>query len=190
VIAGSPIDAYLTRFDDPQRAALATTVETIRRALPGAAEVISYGMPTFRAGGDGGAAIVGLDGFRQHNSLFPYSGGVLQQFADEVDVHSKGTIHFDRDRAFPAGVLRRILRLRIQEINASYPKASGQFRAYYPTGRLKAEGRMRGELMTGAWRFYRLDGTPLRSGSFRDGERTGDWTTYDRAGLPHRVTRF
>lgn len=162
----SPIDVHLSRFDDAQRAALTTTVATIRRALPGAVEMISYGMPTFRAGGDSGAAIVGLDGFRRHNSLFPYSGGVLATFADELDVHSKGTIRFPRDRAFPAGLLRRILRLRIEEINASFPKASGQFRAYYPTGGLKVEGRM------------------------REGERTGDWTTYDRAGRPYRVTRY
>jgi uncharacterized protein YdhG (YjbR/CyaY superfamily) len=158
----SVIDAHLARFPDPQRRALAATVATIRRCLPGAAEAISYGMPTFRAGDDRGPAIVGIDGFRQHNSLFPYSGGVLEQFADEVDVHSKGTIHFDRDRAFPAGVLRRILRLRIEEINAAYPKPSGEFRAYYATGGLRTLGRLRAGAPTGTWRHYRSDGSLVR----------------------------
>jgi uncharacterized protein YdhG (YjbR/CyaY superfamily) len=157
--APSVIDVHLARFPDAQRRALTATVATIRRCLPGAVEAISYGMPTFRAGDERGPAIVGLDGFRQHNSLFPYSGGVLAEFADEVDVHSKGTIHFARDAAFPAGVLRRILRMRIEEINAAYPKPSGEFRAYYATGGLKTVGRLRDGTPAGTWRHYRADGS-------------------------------
>lgn len=186
------IDDHLEQFDDPQRAALAATVATIRKALPGAVEVISYGMPTFKLEDATGPAVVGLDGFAKHNSLFPYSGQVLEQLAVELAdrIRAKGTIGFDRDRPFPAALLKRILGVRIAEINAGYPKKSGQVREFYDNGFLKAAGRMTGDVMTGHWQWYRRDGTILRSGSFRAGEQSGEWVTYDRAGQPHKTTRF
>lgn len=122
------IDEHLDKFGAAQRSALAATVATIRAALPEATEVISYGMPTFKIGGAKGVAVIGLDGFRRHNSLFPYSGGVLTVFADELAGYeqTKGSVHFAVDRAFPAGLLRRILKERIREINAKHPKSTGK----------------------------------------------------------------
>lgn len=141
----SPIDAHLARFTGDQLVALTATTETIRRALPGAAEVISYGMPTFKVGGESGIAVVGLDGFSRHNSLFPYSGSIPSDFADELAGYeqTKGSIHFAVDRPFPAMLLRRILKARIREINASYPKPNGEFREYTSTGALRRKGRVR-----------------------------------------------
>ncbi len=186
------IDDHFARFDDAQRAALLATVATIRTALPGAAEVISYGMPTFKAGAGDGPAIIAVDGFSAHNSLFPYSGSVPTLFAKELAgrVQTKGSVHFERDRAFPAPLLKRILKARIAEINAGYPKKNGEAREFYDNGGLKAVGRMtRGEL-SGAWRWYRRDGSLMRSGAFRNGQQTGEWTTYDRSGEPVKVTTF
>jgi uncharacterized protein YdhG (YjbR/CyaY superfamily) len=186
------IDDHFAGFDHQQRAALLATVATIRRALPGATEVISYGMPTFKVDGEKGVAAIGLDGFTQHNSLFPYSGLVLSEFADELATHraAKGTIRFDRDRPFPAPLLKRILKVRIGEINASYPKKSGESKEFYDNGFVKASGKVKDGEMHGAWRWFRRDGTILRSGSFRNGVQVGEWVTYDRLGEPHKVTRF
>lgn len=185
----NPIDEHLARFDGPQRAALLATCAVIRRALPGADETISYGMPTFKIGG---VAVVGLDGFRDHNSLFPYSGSVIETFRSEMPAYvaAKGTLHFPRDAPFPAVALKRVLATRIGEINASYPKRSGEAKEFYANGRLKSTGRIKDDQMHGAWRFYRKDGTLMRSGSFNRGERIGTWTTYDSAGEPHKVTTF
>lgn len=184
------IDDHLARFDDAQQAALLGTTSSIRRALPGATEVISYGMPTFKV--DGGIAVIGLDGFVRHNSLFPYSGRVLSELADDLAPYegTKGSIHFDRDRPFPAPLLKRILKVRITEINAAFPKKSGESREFYDNGFLKASGKVKDGALHGAWRWYRRDGTIMRSGSFRAGEQVGEWITYDRLGEPHRVTRF
>lgn len=139
----SPIDEHLARFTGDQLAALTATVATIRRAMPGAVEVISYGMPTFKAGDAKGPAVIGLDGFARHNSLFPYSGSITREFADELSRYeqTKGSIHFPVDRPFPATLLRRILKARIREINASYPKAHGEFREYSMSGALRRSGR-------------------------------------------------
>ena len=189
LMSASPVDEHLARFAGAQRAALEATRDVIRAALPGAIETISYGMPTFKVQG---VAVVGFDGFTHHNSLFPYSGSVIEAVRAELPgaVTSKGTIQFDRDRPFPAPLLRRVLRARIEEINASYPKASGEAKEFYSNGRLKSSGRMRDGVMHGRWTFYRKDGTPMRSGSFDRGTRVGTWTTYDRAGAVHTETTF
>jgi uncharacterized protein YdhG (YjbR/CyaY superfamily) len=186
------IDDHFTRFDDVQQAALLGTAATIGRTLPGAVEVISYGMPTFKIDGPTGIAVIGLDGFARHNSLFPYSGRVLSELADDLARYegTKGSIHFDRDHPFPAALLKRILRLRIAEINAGFPKKSGEFREFYDNGFLKASGKVKDGEMHGAWRWFRRDGTIKRSGSFRAGVQTGEWTTYGTDGAPHKVTRF
>jgi uncharacterized protein YdhG (YjbR/CyaY superfamily) len=164
----SLIDQHLERFDEPQRGALAGTVATIRTALPGATEVISYGMPTFKVGGEKGIAVIGLEGFAAHNSLFPYSGQVPTEFAGELAgrVQTKGSIHFDLAKPFPAALLKRILRARIREINEGFPKKTGEFREYYDNGFPKVAGRIRG------------------------GVKVGDWTTYDRSGAVRKVTRY
>lgn len=162
------IDDHLAGFDEPQRAALLRTTGTIRAALPGAAEVISYGMPTFKLGGPDGPAIIGLDGFTGHNSLFPYSTAIAHAFADELVGYpqTKGSIHFERERPFPAGLLRRIITARIVEINATYPKRSGEYRQFHANGALRTSGRMRGDA------------------------RVGTWTTYDRTGAVRSTTRY
>lgn len=190
------VDEHLQQFEGVQRTALERTVATVRSALPGAVEVLAWGMPTFRAGDETGPNIVSITGFARHNSVFPHSGSVATTLASALADHpvTKGTIHFDRDRPFPAALLKRILRVRIEEINASYPKASGEFREYYDNGFAKSIGRLRNGEMTGAWRWFRRDGSLLRSGSFGTGaaagRQVGEWITYDRSGAPHKVTEF
>ncbi len=186
------IDDHLENFEDPQRSALAGAVAVIRTTLPGAIEVMSYGMPTFKLGGESGVAVIGLDGFTRHNSIFPYSGGVLTEFAKQLEpyVQTKGSIHFAIDRPFPAPLLKRILKTRIAEINATYPKKSGDTREFYDNGFLKMSGKVRDDQMHGHWEWFRRDGSILRSGSFKAGVQVGEWTTFDRAGAPLKVTRF
>ncbi len=145
-------------------------------------------MPTFKVDG---VAVVGFDGFKAHNSLFPYSGGVVALVADARPewAVSKGTIQFPLAEPFPGPLLKRVLALRIDEINAGYPKRGGETKEFYDNGRLKLSGRVRNGELHGAWRWWRRDGSLMRSGSFRDGVQVGEWTTYDRAGQPVKTTR-
>lgn len=184
----SEVDAVITGFPTAQAAALQRTREAILRVLPGATEGISWGMPTFRIDGD---IVMSLMGFREHNSLFPGSAVASERLADELAGHTitKGTIHFDRDRPFPLPLLKKVLRVRIDEINGSYPRASGATKAFYDNGRLKYTGREKDGVMLGRWQWFRRDGTLLRTGEFRRGEKVGTWTTYDASGQPARVTR-
>jgi len=164
------------------------TWQSIATALPGARAAIAYGMPTMQADG---VSVVGLDGFARHNSLFPYSGSITAQLKAPLAGYqqTKGSIHFPVDQPFPVPLLRRILRMRIDEINASYPKKSGEAKEFYDNGHLKAAGRYKDGQLHGSWRWFRRDGTLMRTGSFRLGVQVGEWTTYDREGNTVKVTQ-
>lgn len=181
------IDEHLATFPVPQRRALEKTRATILAALPGVEQTFSYSMPTFKADG---IPVVGFEGFKRHNSLFPYSGSLVQLVADEAPDFpaSKGTIRFPMDTPFPPALLKRLLRLRIAEINDSFPRRSGDNRQFYDNGRLKYSGKVKDGEFHGAWSWYRRDGSLMRTGRFAAGRQVGEWTTYDRSGHPVRTT--
>lgn len=129
-------------FPEAQRDALQRTADAAMRALPDAQPCVSWGMPTMRAAEDG-PYLLSIMGFARHNSLFPHSGALPTALGDVLDGYltTKGTIHFDRDRPFPIGLLKQVLAARIDEVNASYPRRNGEFRAYSRTGARKDPGR-------------------------------------------------
>ena len=60
----------------------------------------------------------------------------------------------------------------------------------YGDGTVKAQGqRLDGELH-GAWKFFRLDGSLMRSGSFDRGRQVGVWCTFTRSGELVKSTDF
>ncbi|NDH28723.1 MAG: hypothetical protein EBX81_05330 [bacterium] len=60
----------------------------------------------------------------------------------------------------------------------------------YGDGKTKARGqRLNGELH-GAWKFFRLDGSLMRSGTFNRGRQVGVWSTYTRDGALVKSTDF
>jgi uncharacterized protein YdhG (YjbR/CyaY superfamily) len=109
------ITAHLKKFDKPQRDALQAVRESIAQALPEAEEVIKYGIPTFAIGGKG---VIGFDGFKKHNSIFPYSGSLTVRMKDELAQYeqTKGSIHFAIDKPFPKGLLKKIIKERLKQM--------------------------------------------------------------------------
>ncbi len=72
----------------------------------------------------------------------------------------------------------------------STPETKGREHVeYHKDGSVRARGRKTGEVLTGYWEWFRLDGTRLRSGHFENGESAGEWITYDRRGEVYKVTR-
>jgi uncharacterized protein YdhG (YjbR/CyaY superfamily) len=182
------VTKHLAAYPPAQRRALESIRSAVHKLLPGADEVMAWGMPSYRVDGD---LVLSFSGFADHNSLFP-GAGVVKAMSTALPKYktTKGTIHLPRDTAPPLAALRAVVRARIDEINASYPKASGVTKEFYDNGFLKHRGRMKDGRMHGAWEFFRRDGSPLRSGRFDRGDQVGLWTTFDRAGAPHRVTDF
>jgi uncharacterized protein YdhG (YjbR/CyaY superfamily) len=182
------VEKHLAAYPSAQRRALESVRAALHRLLPGADEVMAWGMPSYRVDGD---LVLSFSGFADHNSLFPGPGVVAQARTALPDLATtKGTIHLPRDIAPKLAALRFVVRARLDEINDSYPKASGVAKAFYDNGFLKHRGRMKGGEMHGAWEFYRRDGSLMRSGRFDQGTQVGEWTTCDRSGKAHRVTDF
>ena len=111
------VDEYLALVPDDARAALEKLRQTIKTAAPGTTETISYQMPTFKYQG---RALVGFAAFKNHCSLFPYSTKVMDLCKAELESYetSKGTIRFPVDRPLPSAFIRKIVKTRMEEIEA------------------------------------------------------------------------
>jgi uncharacterized protein YdhG (YjbR/CyaY superfamily) len=102
------VDAVIAAADARGRAALEGLRAVIRAAAPDATEALSYGMPGFRAHGRG---LVAYAAFKDHYSLFPLGGGIVDAFEAELAGRrvSKGTIHFRYDEPLPTDLVARIV---------------------------------------------------------------------------------
>ena len=109
------VTAHLNKFDKPQRDALQAVRLLISEIIPEAEEVIKYGIPTFAIDGKG---IIGFDGYKNHNSIFPYSGAINEILKSDLTkyVQTKGSIHFDKEKSFPKTLLRKIIKERLKQI--------------------------------------------------------------------------
>lgn len=111
------VDEYLSGVPEDARAALEQLRQRIKQVAPNTTETISYQMPTFKYHG---RALVGFAAFKNHCSLFPYSANVMELCEEELRSYetSKGTIRFPVNRPLPAALVKKIVRKRIDEIDA------------------------------------------------------------------------
>lgn len=109
------VTKHLTKFDKPQRDALETVRKYIREIIPEADEVIKWNMPTFVLNGKG---VIAFDGFKRHNSIFPYDQTIRSQLKDDLleFEQTKGSIHFGKNQVFPKSILKKILRIRLKDL--------------------------------------------------------------------------
>ena len=61
---------------------------------------------------------------------------------------------------------------------------------HYDNGKVRFRGANLDGKMHGPWKFFRRDGTLMRSGSFDRGTQIGIWRTYDRSGKVVKETDF
>lgn len=116
----SAVTEYFARTPAPARKLLQEMRKTIRSVVPReAVEVMSYRMPAFKHG----RVLVWYAAFADHVSLFP-GGSVLARFDDELGAFktSKGTIQFPLDRSLPTGLIKRIVRARVAEVQRKSPR--------------------------------------------------------------------
>ena len=112
------IDAHLREFEGEQRDSLEHLCATIRGLLPGAEECISYGIPTFKVNGK---AVAGFEGYKEHCSYFPFSGNVVDK-VDPLPVWcetSRGTLRFPIGRRLPVALVKRLVKVRLAEIETT-----------------------------------------------------------------------
>ena len=116
-MSAGEVDAYLAARPADQRATLQTLRDLLRLCLPDAEEVISYAMPGFRLGRK---VVAGYAGFARNCGYYPHSGGVIPQFAAELDGlgfhHTNGAIRFTPALPLPDELVRRLVAARLAEI--------------------------------------------------------------------------
>lgn len=111
----SYVDDYLEGVPEPRRAVLEHVRAVVHELVPDAEEGKSYSMPAFKYRGKG---LLGFISARQHLSIFPFSGEVVERLADRLDGFSlsSGTIRFSVERPLPDDVLRDVVRYRLEQI--------------------------------------------------------------------------
>ncbi len=60
---------------------------------------------------------------------------------------------------------------------------------YHKGGTIFAKGQLLDGKPHGPWKWFRIDGTLKRSGTFDRGEPIGEWITYDKLGKVYKVTQ-
>jgi uncharacterized protein YdhG (YjbR/CyaY superfamily) len=183
------VTAHIKKFAPDQRKLLSDLRDHIASKLPSAEQVIKYGIPTFLIEG---VPVIGFDGYKNHNSIFPYSGSFNVRLKKELAKYeqTKGSIHFKAEQKIPTPLINKILAEKIVQINDSYPKKSGEFLEFYANGILKAKGKYRGTKLHGDWKWFRKTGVIMRSGTFKNGVQVGTWITYDVKGKVYKKTVF
>src|SRR6266540_4087722 len=98
--APTGVEEYLAALPEESRAALEKLRNTIKAASPEATETISYQMPAFKLDG---RFLVSYAAFKDHCSLFPASGKVMEAHGEELKAYfsGKGPLRFTVDSPSP-----------------------------------------------------------------------------------------
>jgi len=108
------VDEYLRTQPKAAQKVLRRVRSIIRKALPGAAEVISYQIPAYKLQA---GTVLFFAGWKQHYSLYPATGGLVAAFKDALAPYevSKGTIRFPLSQPVPARLIEQIAKFRAAE---------------------------------------------------------------------------
>ncbi len=112
---GQSVADYIAAQPKASQRMLRNVRSVIRKALPGAEEVISYGIPAYRLHG---YVVIYFAGWREHYSLYPVNArriAMLKPTSASYEVNEKGTIRFPLSEPVPARFITAIARLRAEE---------------------------------------------------------------------------
>lgn len=107
------IDEYIAGFPREIQELLEKVRMTIRKAAPDAEETISYKIPTFNLKGK---YLIYFAAYKKHIGMYPVPTGDAE-FNEQVSVYQagKGTLRFPLDKPIPLGLIRKIVKLRVEE---------------------------------------------------------------------------
>ena|SRR3981081_587939 len=109
------VDEYIASQPEAVQGILGRVRSTIRKAVPGVQEVISYKIPTYKLRS---GPVLYFAGWKQHYSLYPATGRVVAAFKDELASYevNKGTIRFPLSQPVPVKLIGRIAKFRAKEV--------------------------------------------------------------------------
>jgi len=103
---------YIAAQPRASQSALRRVRSVIRKALPGAEEVISYGIPAYRMHG---YVALYFASWRAHYSLYPVNARLLSSLkpsSASFEVNDKGTIKFPLSEPVPVRLIASIAKLK------------------------------------------------------------------------------
>jgi uncharacterized protein YdhG (YjbR/CyaY superfamily) len=115
------IDEYIAGCTPKAQSILHRIRQTVRDAAPEAEELISYRMPAFRLGG----MLVYFAAFKNHVGLYPpVRGDARLEAAVAPYAGEKGNLRFALDRPIPFALIKRIIRLRVRQLEQAAATAA------------------------------------------------------------------
>lgn len=108
------VDEYISAQPETAQIVLQRVRRVLRKALPGAEEVVSYQMPAYKLRDE---IALYFAGWKQHYSLYPAGERMLAAFKHQLAPYkiSKGTIRFPLSAPVPVKLLARIAKFRAKE---------------------------------------------------------------------------
>lgn len=105
-------EEYLISFPIETQKILEQIRETIRKAAPGAEEVISYGMPLFKLNG----RLIYYAAFKNHIGFYPMASAI-EAFKPYLSGYkwAKGSIQFPFQNPLPLDLITKIVKFRVNE---------------------------------------------------------------------------
>lgn len=112
-IRSGNVDNYISDFPEEIQSILEKIRTTIRKAAPGALEMISYGIPAFKFQGK---PLVYFAAFKNHIGFYPTPKGI-EEFEKELSVYKqgKGSVQFPIDKPMPLKLIGKIVKYRMNK---------------------------------------------------------------------------
>jgi len=109
------VDEYIASQPEAVQRILRHVRSAIRKAVPGAHEVISYGMPTYTLRS---FRLLYFAVWKQHYSIYAATEQVAAVFRDELASYrvARGTIRFPLSETVPVKLIGSIARFRANEV--------------------------------------------------------------------------
>jgi uncharacterized protein YdhG (YjbR/CyaY superfamily) len=109
------VEEYIASQPEAVQGVLRRVRSTIRKAVPGAEEVISHQIPTYKVNG---RPLLYFAAWRLHYSLYPSTDRVVAAFKDALAPYkvNKGTIRFPLSEPVPMKLIEGIAKLRAQDV--------------------------------------------------------------------------
>ncbi len=110
----SNVKKHYMSAPSPPRETMLEMRNRILEIIPDAEEVVSYGMPAFKLDG---RVLAGLLANKKHVGYYPFSGSILHLFPEELAKFSttKSAIHVPVDKPLAKGLIKKLIRARIQQ---------------------------------------------------------------------------
>jgi uncharacterized protein YdhG (YjbR/CyaY superfamily) len=106
------VDEYFSALPKHTKAVLTEMRKTIKKAAPGAEELMSYNVPAFKQEG----MLVWYAAHKEHIGFYPRASAI-ELFKKELSIYkgAKGSVQFPLDKPLPLGLIGKIVKYRLTE---------------------------------------------------------------------------